>query len=234
MTQRVSRIQVVFLIDISNDRLFPNDTELRDAISLCIIRLLKFFDCKLNGFCHQLNVKQNALKWGYRIFDIDSHIGKGHVSSSQFKDFKIKAIEELECNLRRASSSLQPLSINVQTGKSVKKSSSNSYPASVLSKCLTETLHEFQWEFTEITSPIKLSQSNTDKMFLNFIFILSKIPCDKKSLRYFASKIVFDKKVFVDSFMSPMLRKEICTKRQIKLFWIDIGHCLTPRKEQKV
>ena len=233
--------QVVFVVDVSTCR--QRETKWEEAISLCIFRVLNFLNTQLETPDPKTKAKKKALKWGYKLFDIDGQIGRvDAMSSSFFKDFKLKCFEEFERDLKNVTLTLTtaraPLpSTRSQLGQAAKKGSSvASFPAGCLSKCLKETLHDFQWEMPDIGSPVKSrgarkgsgQPENRANSKSNYVFLISRVPCDRKTLRHFSNKVVMDKDVFIESFMSQVLQKEFYVQRNIQLHWVDTGRYQPP------
>ena len=218
--------QAVFLVDISTLR--ARESKGEQAISLCIFRILNFLNSQRRPVDHKSKAKRKALRWGFKLFDLDEQIGRVESGVTGFQEFKLKSFQEFEKCLNSVSQLTQnpPAATKCPQGQRGKKASASStYPAQCLSKRLTEALYDFQWEMPDIASPVKGRKwlSHEDEDNSNFVFLISRVPCDKQSLRHYCNKVVMDKDVFVESFMPQALRKQFYAQRKIRLHWIDTG-----------
>lgn len=245
MSETPCNIQAVFVVDVSTCR--QRETKWEEAISLCIFRVLCFLNSQLQTPDPKGKVKKKVLKWGYKLFDIDGQIGRVASMPSTFKDFKLKCFEEFERDLKNVTLSLMQtppptFSTRSRQGLAAKEGSSvSSFPAQCLSKCLTETLHDFQWEAPDIGSPVKSATKKGPSLPVpengvnsNYVFLISRVPCDRKTLRHFSNKVVMDKDVFIESFMSQVLQKEFYVQRKIVLHWVDTGRYHPPNSSDSV
>lgn len=208
-----SDVQSVFLIDVS--ALKDPEAKWDEAISLYILRVLSFLKSQTSVPGKQQ--KKYNLKWGYKFFSTQGQKNWDVSRSVRFRDFKMRYFEEFERDFKQV--------LSEHRTKVKPESRGACYPARYLAKTLTEAIHDFQWETPDFGSPVKtrkgMAEQNAKNRNLSFLFSL--IPCDKKALRYFANKVVMDADIFIDSFMSPALKKEFCIQRGIQLFWVDIG-----------
>ncbi|XP_076465368.1 uncharacterized protein LOC143297081 [Babylonia areolata] len=226
MSEAASNTQAVFLIDLSVCR--SRGTKWEEAISLCVFRVLSFLNSQLDTVNKN---KTKSLRWGFKLFDIDEKIGKLESRASGFQDFKLKTFQEFETNLKKSLQLLQltDITVRVENDQDQTKKKGfllSSHPSSCLLKRLTETVHDFPWEMPDVGSPVKgrkkHGQFETAQQS-NYVFLISRVPCDKKTLRHYCNKVVMDKTVFVDAVMPQQLRKQFYEQRKIRLHWIDTG-----------
>jgi hypothetical protein len=239
MSKPANSTQVAFLLDVSTCR--QHGDHWKEAVSLGIFRILCFLSSRQRSLKHG-EAQQKSLKWGYKLFDIDGNCGSVRAVTTGFKHFNTKTFEEFEKDLlnvslrettadsHTCSQSLTQPSHKHSKGSGARKGTKLfNFPVKTLSKCLTETLHDFPWEVLEIGSPVKRrsrSEIKKEKHKSNYVFLISRIPCDKKTMRHYCNKVVIDESVFMESFMPDLLKQELLVERSIKVFWIDSGRYL--------
>ncbi|GAB1600224.1 treslin-like [Argonauta hians] len=188
--------------------------------------------------------RQASLQWSYKFFDSGKLTGK--TEHHRFKDFKLRHFEEFEKDLLKefdvddgGCSLTQPDSkynnSHTNSGNSTEKRKSKTPSAAeCLKRTLSYTIYDFHWESPDITSPVRnigksrlrsSGRLNTisanDSSTHNLVFLFQRCPTSKAEFKEFASKLVVDSEVFLDSFMPPALFREFRVNRKLSLYWID-------------
>ncbi|CAG5133190.1 unnamed protein product, partial [Candidula unifasciata] len=225
--------KIVFLIDTNLASCTEKDHA--SEVILTVFRILSSYNrLRFSGFSRKVSNNNTTtpirrtssanMEWGFKFFNTTKTIARKRAGVSSLRSFKLSSVEEFERQLMEV--------FTAEKGDAtVPKTTRNGlHPAHLLSTALTETLYDFKWAAHDIlTSPVNRRQ-NTPKVnnFTRSVFVFTKAPCTKKSLRYFADKMVLDSDVLVDSFLSPALLNEYQQKMKISLSCVDFSspHCM--------
>ena len=236
MTGKVSQDdldQIVFLID-SNPSFWGStlsSVEAANAIRLCVLKILTYFaDCGKR--------KRSSLRWGYKFFSSRSlsHQFERH----EFKEFTVTVFEEFEtlvCKRFNESFShdLQGSLVehNSQDGDESTRHKKAPAAAKCISCAFTNTVHDFQWEKPDLSSPIRRTRDNAKSLpgnckskTQNVMFLLSGYPSDEFAISYFTgenSSSVATLESLNNILMPPVLNKEF-KDRNITLQWVNTGN----------
>ncbi|BFZ01579.1 hypothetical protein BsWGS_04618 [Bradybaena similaris] len=228
--------KIVFLIDTSL-AICTDNNHLSEVILLVFRILSSWSSLSFSGTCREkvnnsyLNsttpVRRAScvnVKWGFKFFNTTKTISRNRSGVSSLKSFKLAHVEDFDRLLTEAFTAEKEDAAVLPVPKTNPKRNAL-HPAELLSTALTETLYDFQWTAHDIlTSPVSRRQNNFKvNDFTRSIFVFTKAPCTKKSLRHFANKMVLDSDVLIDSFMSPALLNEYQQKMKISLSCVDFS-----------
>ncbi|KAH9500825.1 hypothetical protein Btru_073116, partial [Bulinus truncatus] len=190
-------------------------------------RVLFFFseNCKKALDCvipktdtrHTRQKDKSDLQWGFKFYNSSSNILKKGPGHTKFVHLDVASISCFEKDLKNAFD-------NFETGISSK---SCNHASELLSKALTEILHDFSWiENDYFASPVSRKKSNFQleegPCVKKMVFLITRSPSSQRGLRRFSNKVIMDADVFLDSFMSPALLNEYQNKFKISVNWIDM------------
>lgn len=226
MSDSLSEIQVVFLIDVFSQTLHENESDYTcriKRISLPCFRLLSHFAsiCKERIKNSKRKTAASGLRWGYKFYNSRSLSTK--VETYSWRDFKIRHFEDFE-------GALSGRFENILTSSRLKKSaSSNNSPAVCLNRALTELLYDFQWEKPDITSPVKVTRShsrleNSVQQTRNFVLLLSECPHNVEELETFCQQKNSDSEFWISSIIPPALFLKFHQTSKLTIHWVDTSN----------
>lgn len=222
-------LQCAFLIDVNAENLLSEikPLELSNAIRLCVLRILTYFN-------DQIGKEASNLRWGYKFYNsrVITHVYERH----EFKESKVEYFEEFEQEIcKRLDESFNKeinfqSSLNVQDGESMQESSGKKpSPAKCLSCALTDLVHDFEWERPEITSPFKRSRrySQTEDVnnncCSNFVFLFTWCPYSKNLMASFCNRSIKSCDNFRNVVLPTALYQKFRGNCKISLLWVDTG-----------
>lgn len=226
--------QIVFLID-SNPSFWGSNfssVEAANAIRLCVLKVLTYF-------ADYGKRKRSSLRWGYKFFSSRSLLHQ--FERHEFKEFTVTVFEEFEtlvCKKLTESFAhdLQGSLVehNSQDGDESTRRKKAPAAAKCISCAFTNTVHDFQWEKPDLSSPIRRTRENNAESLhgncrsktQNVMFLLSGCPSDEFAISYFTgetSSSLATLESLNNILMPPVLNKEF-KDRHITLQWINTGN----------
>ncbi|XP_001628252.2 treslin [Nematostella vectensis] len=221
-TQRPYILQIVFLID-ENSACLEDETQLNkssNSVRLCVLQILTYLH-------QQQSEHSRKFKWGFKFYN--SRSLKQRYERHNFNDFCVSSFEEFENDVcyrfeevfRKKDKVTHYEKDDYEAEE--KASTVKTTAAKCLACALTDLVHDFQWENTDILSPIKGSR-NVDvhtKSTRNVVFIISSCPSSKEDLVEFCGNEIRRCEDFVSCVMSSALLREFSNVYKIALNWID-------------
>ena len=218
------RYQIVFLVDVSIGVQFVEN----EAKFECLLNKTRLGALKILTFLEDtlpVTHKSTNLKWGFKFFNFSTF--NTNIERYEFKDFSIRTFEQFESLLENKS---------VVERTKVKDRAGDGSPVSinVLSSALKEVVTDYQWDFPDITSPVRPTRYrkvhiSDEPNQHNYVFILGPCPqtVDHWNIRKVQSKDVENEvsppktaKVR-EAILPPMVSRIFCDQKKIKLFWVD-------------
>lgn len=221
--------QIVFLIDLNpsfwGSNYCAKDTA--NAIRLCVLRVLTYFSDYGSG-------KRSNLRWGYKFFNSRSlsHQFERH----EFKEFSVDVFEEFENQVsKRLNESFAQVNVLTQNELDGEECSTFSKPpagAKCISCAFTNTVHDFQWERPDISSPVRRTRGNENSLHgngtktRNVMILLSGCPCDDGSISDFTGEKSSSLTTLdgVKNILMPSVLYNEFKERRICLQWVNIGN----------
>lgn len=225
MSETFEKCKILFLVDVNQGKLdIECDNKVfANRISLSAFRILTALDEKvLNKKILKRSNRNLQLQWSYKIFNSSQYKLMRHVNP--FKEFKNRYFEEFENAVERnVETAIQEVNPHDELRENL---SGKQYPANVLNKVLNEIALDYQWDDSDIFSPVKHVKSRRKSMKNeqnhrreNMVFLFANSPKNPLELRQFSGKVVLDDDIFLDSFMPPDLVHKLL--HNVKLHWID-------------
>jgi len=218
MTNRTSQsdhLQAVFLIDENTTRISQGNSreQASKCVSLCVLRILSYFkELRCPRF--------SSLHWGFKFYSSTSltHRCERH----NFKDFCVSEFENFEKILNSRFKKAQQQNSLCATSSSTTFAKSKS-----LTCALTDVIHDFQWDTSDINSPLRTTRRSNpahSRKRHNVVFLLTSCPKSYQSLEEFVGRSVEPSEEFQSAVMSQALVREFVDIYGIKLYWIDTDY----------
>ena len=237
--------QIVFLID-SNPSFWRSSFSAEDAsnaIRLCVLKVLTYFSNYGIG-------KRSNLQWGYKFFSSRSLLHQ--FERHEFKEFSVNVFEEFEnlVSKKLNESFAQHLqgsvfAQNTQDGDEFPRITKPPAGSKCISCAFTNTVHDFQWDGPDISSPVRRTLGDVNSLHgnvrtkkQNVLFLLSGCPCDDTSVSHFTGEIPSSLTTLesLKNILMPSLLYKEFKERHICLQWVNIGNhqCEKVRSVQTV
>ncbi len=228
MSPNLRSYHVVFLVDISIGTLsLENDSNFENLLNktrLSVLKVLTFLENTLPAA-----QKSSNLKWGFKFFNFGSFITS--VERYEFKDFSIKTYEQFESLLENKSVVERGKAKDAKLKEKEQKRKSS---LTALSNALKEIVTDYQWDFPDITSPVRPvrgargsrgSNSVGEPSQLNYVFVLG--PCPQTSTQWDRftghepGRVKSDPEALGKVILPPIVSRLFHDEKKIRLFWID-------------
>ena len=235
MSTKCATYQVVFLVDVSIGVRFSGD----DANFECLLNKTRLSALKILTFLEDtlpVTHKSTNLKWGFKFFNFCTF--NTNIERYEFKDFSIRTFEQFE-------SLLENKSVAERAKVRADRQGDPSCTINVLSSALKEIVTDYQWDFPDITSPVrparcrKVRTSDEPKQY-NYVFILGPCPQTIDHWNSFTSRKHQTNnetsppkpKEVRETILPPMVSTIFCDQKNIKPFWVDtVGKQVTPNSQ---
>ena len=212
------RSQVVFLIDTDIEHCYSsNITKLSNSVCLGCLRILHHLSSQNDkgGLVRKSKLQHTLVKWSYKFFSSKAFATK--IETHKFYDFRLKYFEEFENEVQR----------RFELSETEKNKLSTCCPSDSIHLALMQLLADFQWENTDILSPVKgkrSRKSNKTSNNQNLVVLFSKCPKTTSELKLFCGKQVPDSDVFLDALLPGSLHQQFCNINHLKLYILDTHH----------
>ena len=236
MSVKLRSYQLVFLVDVSigirSSESESNFECLLNKTRLSALKVLTFLEDTLPH-----NHKASNLKWGFKFFNFGTF--NSSIERYEFKDFSIRTFEQFESLLENKSVAQRTKVKEENRNNEVGNSSGL---LSSLSNALKEVVTDYQWDFPDITSPVRpvrhrkgaKAPTSGEPNQHNFVFVLGPCPgsldqWNKYAFRNNEDEMLSAKADLVrQAILPPLVSRIFCDQKKIQLFWIDTADMNAP------